>query len=74
MSFFNYENNNFYYEIIGNGPALVLSHPYMSSTTHWHKSGWVDILSKDNTKIEAKNNKLKLLPYQSIWITNHKYM
>ena len=49
MSFFNYENNNFYYEIIGNGPALVLSHPYMSSTTHWHKSGWVDILSKDNT-------------------------
>ena len=51
MSFFNYENNNFYYEIIGNGPALVLSHPYMSSTTHWHKSGWVDILSKDNTLI-----------------------
>ena len=51
MSFFNYENNNFYYEIIGNGPALVLSHPYMSSTTHWHKSGWVDILSKDNLSL-----------------------
>ena len=30
---------------------LVLAHPYMSSTTHWHKSGWVDILNKNNTLI-----------------------
>ena len=33
---------------------------------------WFDILSKGNTKIESKNNKLKFLPYQSIWITNYK--
>ena len=33
---------------------------------------WFDILSKGNTKIESKNNKLKFLPYQSIWITNLK--
>ena len=33
---------------------------------------WFDILSKGNTKIESKNNKLKFLPYQTIWITNYK--
>ena len=51
MSIFNFEENEFYYEIEGQGPPLVLAHPYMSSTSHWHKSGWVDILSKYNTLI-----------------------
>ena len=51
MSIFNFEDNEFYYEIEGQGPTLVLAHPYMSSTSHWHKSGWVDFLSKYNTLI-----------------------
>ena len=51
MTIFNFEDNEFYYEIEGQGPPLVLAHPYMSSTTHWHKSGWVDILNKNNTLI-----------------------
>lgn len=51
MSFLKLENNNYYYEIVGSGPPLVLSHPYMSSTSHWHKSGWVEMLSKHNTLI-----------------------
>tara|TARA_B100000941_G_scaffold252764_1_gene200053 strand:- start:6717 stop:7415 length:699 start_codon:yes stop_codon:yes gene_type:complete len=51
MPLINFENNNFYYEIEGHGSPLVLAHPYMSSTSHWHKSGWVDVLKNNNKLI-----------------------
>ena len=45
------KGNNYYYETTGNGSPLVLIHPYMSSIFHWHKSGWVDLLKRDNQLI-----------------------
>jgi len=51
MSTIEFKGNHYYYEVVGNGPPLVLIHPYMSSTFHWYKSGWVDLLKEDNTLI-----------------------
>ena len=41
----------YYYEVDGNGPPLILIHPFMSSIFHWHKSGWTNLLKKNNTLI-----------------------
>ena len=45
----NRDGVNIYYEVHGNGPPLLLTHGYSSTSAMWH--GQVDALSKDHTLI-----------------------
>ncbi|SCB48579.1 Pimeloyl-ACP methyl ester carboxylesterase [Bradyrhizobium shewense] len=45
----NRDGVNIYYEIHGNGPPLLLTHGYSSTSAMWH--GQVDALAKDHTLI-----------------------
>ena len=51
MSTIELNGYEYYYEVVGAGPPIILAHPFMSTIFHWHKSGWVDELKENNTLI-----------------------